>query len=77
MKPRALGVLARVVLLLLACSALAGCVAVKPWEREALARNDMAWAPDPQQAALQSHIRFSKEGSLPAGGGSGGGCGCN
>jgi len=54
-----------------------GCAAVKPWERDTLARTDMGWDPDPQAAALQSHIRFSKEGSLPPAGGGGGGCGCN
>jgi hypothetical protein len=54
-----------------------GCAAVKPWEREALARSDMAFDSDPLRATLQNHIRFSKEGSLPVGGGGGGGCGCN
>lgn len=66
-------------LLLLAGSALLlpGCAVVKPWERDVLARPDMAWDPDAQQAALRNHINFSKEGSLPAAGGGGGGCGCN
>jgi hypothetical protein len=58
-------------------ASLPGCARVKPWEREALARPDMAWEPDPMRSALDNHIRFSKEGSLPAGGGGGGGCGCN
>jgi hypothetical protein len=56
---------------------LAGCAAVKPWEREILARPDMALASDPLRAQLQNHIHFSKEGALPVGGGGGGGCGCN
>lgn len=66
-------------LLVALCLALAGsgCAAVKPWEREALARPDMAFDSDPMRATLQNHIRFSKEGSLPVGGGGGGGCGCN
>ena len=54
-----------------------GCIAVKPWERETLARQDMALDSDPMRATLQNHIRFSKEGALPVGGGGGGGCGCN
>ena len=29
-----------------------GCVAVKPWDREMLARPDMAWDPDPLQSRL-------------------------
>jgi hypothetical protein len=56
---------------------LSGCAAVKPWERDVLARSDMSLDSDPMRATLQSHIRFSKEGSLPVGGGGGGGCGCN
>ena len=60
-------------LLLVAVSLfVSGCARVKPWERDALARRDMAWSPDPMQSTLQNHIRFSKEGSLPAGGGGGG-----
>ena len=54
-----------------------GCASVKPWERDVLARKDMALDDDPMRAQLQNHIRFSKEGSLPVGGGGGGGCGCN
>jgi hypothetical protein len=58
-------------------AAATGCANVKPWEREALAREDMAWDPDPGEAAIRSHIHFSKEASLGAGGSGGGGCGCN
>ncbi len=62
---------------LLLSSLATGCATVEPWEREELARPDMALDPDPMRATLQNHIRFSKEGSLPVGGGGGGGCGCN
>ncbi|MFB0976908.1 MAG: DUF4266 domain-containing protein [Myxococcota bacterium] len=55
----------------------AGCVAVKPWDKDLLARPDMAWDDDPRLATIKGHIRFSKEGSLSAGGGASGGCGCN
>lgn len=54
-----------------------GCVRVKPWERDLLARRDMAWEPDGLQAKRESHIYNSKEASLPGGSGGGGGCGCN
>jgi hypothetical protein len=74
----------RRVILLLGCIAMAvtamgttGCANVKPWERDVLARPDMAWDPDPQEAQLRDHIYWSKEASLPGGGAGGGGCGCN
>ena len=54
-----------------------GCVRVKPWERDLLARRDMAWEPDAIEAKRESHINFSKEASMPGGSGGGGGCGCN
>jgi len=73
-----MGKLMQLVGSLIALTVLAsGCAAVKPWERDALARKDMAWDSDPLESTLQNHIRFSKEGSLPSGGGGGGGCGCN
>lgn len=53
------------------------CAPVKPWERDVLARPDMAWDPDTLEAAHRSHVFFSKEGSLPGAGAGGGGCGCN
>jgi hypothetical protein len=68
---RALGLVA---LLAIAC---AGCAEVRPWERDALARPDMAWDPDPLGASLGKHIQFSKEASLDGAPGGGGGCGCN
>ena len=55
----------------------AGCTAVRPWERDVLARPDMKWQPDPLEAELHAHISFSKEGALVGGGAGGGGCGCN
>ena len=64
-------------LLSLLIAAVTGCANVKPWEREALAREDMAWDPDPLEAGIRSHIQYSKETSLGAGGSGGGVCGCN
>ncbi len=55
----------------------AGCAQVKPWERDTLARPDMAWQPDRQEATRRSHVFFSKEASLAGGSAGGGGCGCN
>jgi len=66
--------------LLLAIAAISsGCsiFQVRPWERESLARRDMAWDPDPLQAQVEAHIHFAKEASLAGSGGGGGGCGCN
>ena len=54
-----------------------GCVQVKPWERELLAREDMKWTPDSLEGNMRAHIFFSKEGALVGGGAGGGGCGCN
>jgi hypothetical protein len=61
----------------LAACALAGCASVRPWERGALARPDMAWEPDSLEATRRAHVFFSKEASLEGGGAGGGGCGCN
>ena len=68
---------ALVAALLLLLPLAAGCASVKPWEREILARDDMAWDPDPLEAQLREHVYWSKEASLPGGGAGGGGCGCN
>ena len=57
--------------------AVAGCAPVKPWERDVLARPDMAFEADGLEAKRRSHVFFSKEGSLQGGGSGGGGCGCN
>lgn len=64
-------------LLALAPLVLGACANVKPWERDVLAREEMAFDVDPLQATLRNHIYFAKEASLPGGSGGGGGCGCN
>jgi hypothetical protein len=58
-------------------AASTGCMRVKPWQRADLARPDMQFDTDPQRTALQSHIQFSKEASMPGTSAGGGGCGCN
>jgi len=52
-----------------------GCVAVKPWERDLHAREDMQ--PNDMDLAIDEHIYFSKEASSGGRGFGGGGCGCN
>lgn len=56
-----------------ACSSLG----VQPWERDLLAKDEMALNSSPIDAALDDHIYFSKESSSGGRGFAGGGCGCN
>ena len=58
---------------------LSGCatMAVQPWERDVLARPEMALDANPLDAAIDDHIYFSKEASSGGRGFGGGGCGCN
>jgi hypothetical protein len=50
---------------------------VEPWDRDVLAREDMALIVDPLEAATDDHIYFSKEATSGGRGFAGGGCGCN
>lgn len=59
--------------LLGACSALG----VRPWQREVLARPEMAVTAYPLDAAIDDHIYFSKEAANGGRSFGGGGCGCN
>ncbi|HEY5716130.1 MAG TPA: DUF4266 domain-containing protein [Psychromonas sp.] len=56
-----------------------GCssLGVEPWERDILARDDMAIDNAPLDSAFDDHIYFSKEASSGGSGSSGGACGCN
>lgn len=58
---------------------LQGCAfeAVKPWDRDILAKNKMQLTPDAVEQMLDEHIFFSKEASSGGSGIGGGGCGCN
>lgn len=64
---------------LLALAGLAGCstIGVKPWERDILARPEMALDGAPVDAAFDEHVYFSKEATAGGRGFGGGGCGCN
>jgi hypothetical protein len=55
-----------------------GCTAVKPWEKETLAKPIMQFGGLNTQAnTFESHVYFSKEASRGGDGVAGGGCGCN
>ncbi|MBL4942509.1 MAG: DUF4266 domain-containing protein [Colwellia sp.] len=56
-----------------------GCanLGVEPWERDLLAKKEMALTSSPIDATFDDHIYFSKEASSGGKGFGGGGCGCN
>jgi len=61
------------IILLTGCSSMG----VEPWERNNLAKPEMALDSDPLTSALDDHIYFSKEASSGGRSFGGGGCGCN
>jgi hypothetical protein len=69
----------RVLLAVLATAGISGCgsLGVKPWQRDALAREEMQLDSDPLDAAIDDHLYFSKEASSGGRSFAGGGCGCN
>lgn len=67
------GVISVLLSQLSACSSLG----VKPWERDVLAKEEMALNSAPLDNRLDDHIYFSKEGSSGGRSFAGGGCGCN
>ena len=54
-----------------------GTLGVKPWQREVLARPEMALNAEPIDGAIDDHIYFSKEATSGGRSSAGGGCGCN
>lgn len=56
-----------------------GCanLGVQPWERDLLAKDEMALNSDPVEMGLDDHIYFSKEATSGGRSFAGGGCGCN
>ncbi len=56
-----------------------GCTSlgVEPWERDLLAKDEMALNASPIDSSLDDHIYFSKEASSGGKSFGGGGCGCN
>ena len=67
----------KLLMVLLLLAGLSACATVKPWERDLLAKPQMALDPDPLQTSFDEHIYFSKEASSGGRGFGGGGCGCN
>jgi hypothetical protein len=53
-----------------------GCVGTRAWQRETLARPEMA-VDEPLGGELEAHVLGSREGAVGGMGGGGGGCGCN
>ncbi|MGE0784967.1 MAG: DUF4266 domain-containing protein [Sandaracinaceae bacterium] len=67
-----------VILFLASCAAsLAGCVTVRPYEREYLANPAMNAELEDGEGDFQAHVFDSREGATGGGGSTGGGCGCN
>lgn len=68
-----------VLIVMVGATALSGCssIGVKPWQRDALAREEMQLNADPLDAAIDDHMYFSKEASSGGRSFAGGGCGCN
>lgn len=62
-----------VVIQLSACANLG----VQPWERDLLAKDEMALDAEGLDSALDDHIYFSKEATSGGRAFAGGGCGCN
>jgi hypothetical protein len=67
----------KVVVVLLALGALAGCATTQPYERDRLADPTMQLDEDADRAALRRHVRAIREGAIGGEGAGGGGCGCN
>lgn len=63
--------------LALALPLAAGCVTVKPEDKEFLAEPAMTFGSGGDAAAQEEHVLSNREGSFGAGSASGGGCGCN
>ncbi|WP_033077965.1 DUF4266 domain-containing protein [Thalassotalea sp. ND16A] len=66
-----------ILLIVLLMSSGCSSLGVEPWERDLLARKEMALNASPIDAALDDHIYFSKEASSGGRSFAGGGCGCN
>jgi hypothetical protein len=70
---------ARVILAFLISTQLVGCanLGVQPWERDLLAKEEMALDSEGIDLGLDDHIYFSKEATSGGRAFAGGGCGCN
>jgi hypothetical protein len=68
-----------IILAFLISTQLVGCAnfGVQPWERDQLAKEDMALDSESIDIGLDEHIYFSKEATSGGRAFAGGGCGCN
>jgi len=66
-----------IVAIILSICGAAGCMRVRPYQREQLARRSMTTAQSPGEARFEQHARGAREGAEGGGGEPGGGCGCN
>jgi len=57
--------------------AVAGCVRVKPWEREILSRPHMKFDSEVDESTLDHTFYNAREGAAGGFDSGGGGCGCN
>ena len=73
--------IARLLLMGLAATVLAGCGSIEPWvkpyERDRLADPIMALDGDPVSTSYIQHVYEAREGAKGGEGSAGGGCGCN
>jgi hypothetical protein len=67
----------RRLIVLLALVTVPGCIGVKPYQRELLAKPIMTFQPDPHEDVLDNHMIEAREGAAGGYGSAGGGCGCN
>jgi hypothetical protein len=58
-------------------SSLAGCVTVKPQDKELLSDPAMVYGSGGESDVQEGHVLSNREGSAGAAQGSAGGCGCN
>ena len=66
-----------VLMLVLISVAAAGCVRVRPYQREYLATRAMDPSTETAENRFRQHWQESREGSVGGFGAAGGGCGCN
>ena len=64
-------------LLALGLPLAAGCVTVRPEDKEFLAQPAMTFGSGGDAEAQEEHVLSNREASFGAGSASGGGCGCN
>ncbi len=62
--------------LVLGAGLAAGCVTVRPSQRQILSRPEMDPAADAIEETFYSHVEAAREGAVGGHGAAGGGCGC-